>query len=148
MRLCLLLVFAAILGLAFAPLPFHRPGKPVPPAARVTALMEGYRTKVPPAEGIGEQNGRSVKELAPCLMSHLAGVGRRMGVKTRADCLALLPYLKDRDCKLRFIAMQALEMATKAHQHGLNVECFIDITSEGHRRMAARIAELADRLDP
>ena len=150
MRLCLTLAAAAAMGLAFAPLPFPRPKpkKPTLPSARVTALMEGYRTAVPPAEGLAEQNGLTVKQLQPYLMGHLAGVARRMGVKTRAECLALLPYLKDRDFKLRFIAMQALEGPTRAHPHGLNVECFLDVTSEGLRKMAARFAELVDKLGP
>jgi hypothetical protein len=148
MRVSLTLASLAVFCFAFAPLPFPRAKKPAAPSARVTALMEGYRTEIPPAEGMGEQNGRSVKELQPYLMSHLAGVAKRMGVRTRAECLALMPYLKDRDFKLRFIAQQALEGATGAHPHGLNVQCFIDTGSEGHRKMVARFDELIGMLDP
>lgn len=148
MRLCLMIGVLAALCLAFAPLPFPRSKKPLTPSARVTAMMEGYRTEIPPAEGLNEQNGLTVKELEPYLMSHLAGVARRMGVKTKAECLALLPYLKDPDFKVRFIAQQALEGATKAHPHGLSVSYFLDTASDGHRKMAARFAEMIEKLDP
>ena len=146
MRLCLLPVFAAALSLAFAPLPFPRPSKPPTPAARVTALMEGYRTKVPPAEGFHEQNGLTVNELEPYLMSHLDGVARRMGVRTRAECLALLPYVKDRDFKLRFVAQQAINDATKAYPHGTSVECVLDADGDSHREMVRRFEALIARL--
>ena len=135
-------------GAVAAPAPPFRERKPEVGAARVVRAMEGYRTRMPPAEGIGEQNGLSVRELEPYIMSHLAGVARRLGAKTRAECAALMPYLKDRDAKLRFIAQQAIEGATKAYPHGLSVECFLDPTSKGHEAMVLHFTELIDRLSP
>jgi hypothetical protein len=109
--------------------------------------MEDFRTKMPPAQGMGEQNGITVKELEPFLMSHLAGVARRMKVTTRVECVALMPYIRDRDCKLRFIAQQAINAATSAYPDGMSVECVLDTESEGHRKMAARFRDLIDRLE-
>ena len=88
-RLCMLTVVA--LSLAFAPAPFPRPKKPESASARIVRAMESYRTKMPPAEGLGEQNGLTVKELEPYLMSHLAGVRRLDGEdKGRVRCPAAL----------------------------------------------------------
>src|SRR5262245_11067830 len=104
----LTVLFAAMVTLAFAPAPPPRIRKAETGSERIVRAMEGFRSSIPPAEGLGEQNGLTVKELEPYLMSHLAGVARRMGASTKADCLALLPYIKDRDFKLRFIAQQAI----------------------------------------
>ena len=138
----------AVLSMAFAPAPVYRPKKAEPVSARVVAAMEGFRTKMPPAEGMNERNGMSVKELGPFLMSHLAGVARRLGVKTKAECIALMPYITDRDYKIRFIAQQAISGATKAYPSGMSVECLLDTASEGHRTMERRFQELIDQLDP
>ena len=142
------LVIVAALSLAFAPAPVYRPEKAEPPSSRVVTAMEGFRTKMPPAVGMGEHNGLSVKELEPFIMSHLAGVARRMGVKTKAECVALMPYITDGDFRLRFIAQQAISGATKAYPSGMSVECLLDTASDGHRTMARRFQELIDRLDP
>ena len=129
-RLCMLA--AVTLSLAFAPAPFPRTKKPESASARIVRSMESYRIKLPPAEGISEQNGFTVKELEPYLMSHLAGAARRLAVKTKAECVALLPYVKDRDCKIRFIAVHALLKATKAYPSGISLGWVLDIHSEGH----------------
>jgi hypothetical protein len=140
-------VLLAVACLAFAPAPVYRPKKAEPVSARIVALMARYRGDIPPAEGMGEQEGLTVKELEPYLMSHLAGVAVRMGVKTRAEYRSLLPYLRDPDCKLRFIAMHAIETATKAYPHGVSVGWFLDLESAGHREMAGRFAELIEQMD-
>ena len=141
------LVIVAALSLAFAPAPVYRPKKAESASEKIVAAMEGFRTKMPPAVGLGEHNGLSVKELEPFIMSHLAGVARRMGVKTRAECIALMPYITDRDFKLRFIAQQAISGATKAYPHGMSIECLLDTESTGHRTMARRFVELIDQID-
>ena len=122
--------------------------KAEPVSSRVVAAMEGFRTKMPPAVGFNEQIGCSVKELQPFIMSHLEGVAHRLGVKTKAECIALMPYITDSDYKIRFIAQQAISGATKAYPHGMSVECLLDTQSEGHRTMVRRFTELIDQLDP
>jgi hypothetical protein len=141
-------LLVAALSLAFAPAPVYRPKKAEPASARVVAAMESFRTKMPPAVGMGEHNGLSVKELEPFIMSHLAGVARRLGVKTKAECIALMPYIADRDFKIRFIAQQAIDGTTKAYPNGMSIECLLDTGSVGHREMARRFQELIDQLDP
>jgi len=138
------LLGAAVLA-APAPLPRHK--KPDGPAARLVRAMESYRTQMPPAQGLGEENGRTIRELEPYLMSHLAGVARRMKIRTRAECVALMPYLKDRDCKLRFIASLAINEATDAWPSGLSVECFVDTSSAAHAEMLRRFTAAIGRLD-
>lgn len=140
-------LIATTLALAFAPAPVYRPKQAEDPAAKIARAMEGFRTRIPPAQGMGEQNGKTVKELEPYLMSHLSGVARRMKVTTRAECIALMPYIRDRDCKLRFIAVHAISEATKAYPSGMSVGWFLDLGSDGHREMAARFAGLVDRMD-
>src|SRR5579871_4453714 len=65
--------------------------------------MDGFRKEVPPAQGIGEMNGFSLKDVEgkDFLFTHLRGIAIRLGVKTRAECMALLSYLNDRDPKMR-----------------------------------------------
>src|SRR5262245_43517059 len=70
--------------------------------------MESFRTELPPPQGRGEVNGFTCKELEPYTVSHLSGVASRLGLRSRAECQALLTYLKDPDAKLRFIAAQAI----------------------------------------
>jgi hypothetical protein len=136
---------AGALAIAWAPAPFRR-DKAKAEVDRVVRAMEGYRTSIPPAQGRGEQNGFTTKELEPYTMNHLAGVGRRLNVKTRAECLALLPYVKDRDFKLRFIAQQAINDATKAYPHGMSVECVLDADGDRHREMVRLFEALIARL--
>jgi hypothetical protein len=81
-------------------------------------------------------------------MSHLAGVARRLKARTRGECLALAPYLKDRDAKLRFIAAVALNEATNAYPGGLSFSCVIDLRSDGHEAMVRRFVASLGRLDP
>ena len=140
------LLIAAVLMLAFAPAPVYRPKKAGAPSPRIIELMEGFRNKLPPAEGEGEMNGISPIALGDYVPNHLSGIARRMRVTTKAECLALLPYLKDRDMKLRFIAHEAIIDATKS-SNGSSFDCIGDLESERHRKMAEKLADLVDRLD-
>ncbi len=76
-----ILPLIAVLSFAFAPAPFPRSRKPDDRSARIVRAMEGFRVKIPPAQGMAEQEGPSVKELEPYLMTHLAGVARRWSAR-------------------------------------------------------------------
>ena len=142
------MVIVAALSLAFAPAPVYRPKKAEPISERVVTAMEGFRTKLPPAVGFAEQNGLTYFELIPNNMNHLNRVAEQLGVRSRSEAVALLRFVKDRDCHLRFIAQHALNAATKAYPDGVPHECFLDSKSEAHRKMVSRFAELIDQLDP
>ncbi len=116
-----------------------RPGK------LITAL-EGFRKDIPPAQGLNEQNGLSVKQIEPYLLTHLDGVARRLGVTSRAECLVLLTYLKDPQGKIRYIAIRAIESVVKAYPDGMSIECLTDTGSDEHRRMVLRFVQLIDKL--
>src|SRR5262245_25899845 len=68
--------FAAWVSLA----PAGKEGVPLSPvgkhgrASAVLDAMEGFRMEIPPPQGLGEQNGLSVKGLEPYTMPHLSGV--------------------------------------------------------------------------
>ncbi len=109
--------------------------------------MEGYRKVIPPPkDGMEEHNGPSVKETEPYLLTHLDGVARRLNVMTKAECVVLLPYLKDEDAKLRYIAMSALAGKVNAFPAGASTESFTDMKSDEHRKMVQRYTELVTRL--
>lgn len=116
-----------------------RPGK-------LITAMEGFRKAIPPAQGLNEQNGPSVKETEPYLLTHLDGVARRLGVKSRAECLVLLTYLKDPDGRIRYIAIRAIELVVKAYPNGMSIECLTDTGSDGHRKMVLRFTELIGKI--
>lgn len=100
--------------------------------------MEGYRKAFPEAQGLGEMNGFTIgpdKDGKSYTLTHLDGVGKRLGVKTRAECMALLTYLKDPDDKLRYVAAFAVEAAVKAFPNGMSSSDIQDVESEGHRKM-------------
>jgi hypothetical protein len=113
---------------------------------KLIEAMEGFRNTIPPAQGLNEQNGESIKEVEPYLLSHLAGVAGRLGVKTRAECLVLLTYLKDAEVKVRFIAQQAIDKAVSAYPSGMSIGCLTDTGSECHRKMVLRFVELIGKL--
>jgi hypothetical protein len=117
--------------------------------AKLIQTMEGFRTKVPPAQGLGEVNGFVLKELEPYTTSHLSGVAKRLGAKSRADCLASLTYLKDPDAKLRFIAAQAIYGVVDGYRNGIDsaVDNILDTRSDGHLKMVRRFVELIDKLN-
>ena len=117
--------------------------------ANLVQTMEGFRTKVPPAQGLGEVNGFVHRGLEPYTTSHLSGVAKRLGAKSRADCLALLTYLKDPDAKLRFIAVQAIYRVVDGYRNGIDsaADNILDTCSDGHLRMVRRFVELIDKLN-
>jgi hypothetical protein len=80
------------------------------------------------------------------LLSHLGGVARRLGVKTKAECLVLLTYLKDRDPKIRFIAAHAIEIVVHAYPGGMSLSDSLEVDSDGHREMIRRFVEKIDKL--
>jgi len=102
--------------------------------------VDGYRKEVPPPQNLGEMNGFSLKDAAgqDYLLSHLAGVARRLGVKSRTDCLMLLTYLKDPDPKIRFIAAEAIENVVHAYPGGMSLSNILTPNSDGHREMVRR----------
>ena len=114
--------------------------------AKLIEAMEGFRTTMPPARGLSEQNGMSWKEIEPYIATHLGGVAKRLGVKTQAECLVMLTYLKDPDGKLRYIACQAIESVVNAYPHGMSVEFFADTKSNGHHEMTLRFVERIGKL--
>ena len=116
--------------------------------AGLILAMEGFRTKMPPPQGLGEVNGWVLKELEPYTTSHLSGVAGRLGAKSRADCLGLLTYLKDPDPRLRFIAVQAIYGAVDGYRNGIDSAAgnIFDTRSDGHLKMVRRFVELIDRL--
>jgi hypothetical protein len=111
--------------------------------------MEGFRTNLPPAQGLGEVNGFVCKELEPYTTSHLSGVAKRLGAKSRADCLALLAYLNDPDAKLRFVAVQAIYGVVDGYRNGIDsaVDNIFDTRSDGHLKLVRQLVELIDKLN-
>ena len=57
-------------------------GEKKPEASKLLDAMEGFRKSIPPAQGIGEENGQTFDGLGGYLNSHLSGVARRLSVKT------------------------------------------------------------------
>jgi hypothetical protein len=116
--------------------------------ASLIRSMESFRTKLPPAQGVGEVNGLTFKELEPYTTSHLSGAAARLGVKSRADCLVLLTYLKDPDAKLRFIAVQAIYGAVDGYRNGIDsaVDNIFNTRSDGHMKMVRQFVQLIDSL--
>jgi hypothetical protein len=72
-------------------------------------------------------------------------VARRLGAKTRAECLALLTYLKDRDPKMRFIAAAAIENVVHAYPDGMSLGDIMEIESERHRQFIRRLVDKIDK---
>jgi hypothetical protein len=110
--------------------------------------MDGFHKELPPPQGIGELNGRMLKDVdgRAFTLTHLSGVARRLGVKTRAECLALLTYLKDRDPKVRFIAARAIEDVVHAYPGGMSLHDILEIDSDGHRELIRRFVDKIDKL--
>ena len=118
-----------------------------PRASKLLDAMEGFRKKIPAdTRGLFAGTGMVYKGLEPYTMPHLLQVAAGLGVGTQKECLMLLTYLKDADLKLRFIAMHAIDKATNAYPDGMNVECFTDTGSEGHRKMLFRFLEVIEKL--
>ena len=105
--------------------------------------MDRFRKEFPPPQGVGELNGRTLKDVDgnQFLLSHLSGVARRLEVKTKAECLVLLTYLKDRDPKMRFIAARAIEDVVQAYPGGMSLNDILEIDSDGHRQLIQRFVD-------
>jgi hypothetical protein len=103
----------------------------------VLKAMDGFRKKFPEPVGLGEENGRGVPDIDGVAHpdSHLNGIATRLGVKTKAECVALMTYLKDPDPKIRRIAAFAIEGVVKAYPGGMSSSDMQDVASEGHRKM-------------
>jgi hypothetical protein len=130
----------------------------VPPSARaektddklekLLQAMEGFRTKIPPPQGLGEMNGKVLKSLEPCTDTHLSGVAERLRVKSRAECLVLLTYLNDPNPQLRFIAVHAIYKVVDGYRNGIDsgADNILDTRSAGHLKMVRRFVELINKL--
>jgi hypothetical protein len=105
--------------------------------AQILKAMDGFRTRLPEPEGLGEMNGLGVADIDGNVHpdSHLMGIATRLGAKTRADCMVLLTYLRDRDPKMRRIAAFAIEGLVKAYPSGMSSDDMEKLDSDGHRRM-------------
>ena len=94
--------------------------------------MESYRTKMPLAEGLGETE-RPYRQGTGALPDEppQAGVAQRLAVVEDKGRVLAWFYVKDRDCKLRYIAIQAVIGATKAYPSGISVGWVLDTTCSG-----------------
>jgi hypothetical protein len=103
----------------------------------VMKAMDGFRKSVPEPQGLQEKMGAGIEDINGKLYldTHLIGVAARMGVKTRAECMVLLSYLKDPDPKIRRIAAFGLECAVKVHPKGMAHDDMHEVESDGHRKM-------------
>ena len=99
--------------------------------------MDGFRKALPPAQGLNEMNGLGVPDIDGKAHpdTHLAGIAKRLGVTTRAECMALLTYLTDPDPKMRRIAAFAIEGVVKAYPNGMSSDDIQKVDSDGHRAM-------------
>ncbi len=115
---------------------------------RVMRAMDGFRKKLPEPVGLSEMNGAGVDDIHGVTHpdSHLDGIAARLGVTTRAECLALLTYLKDPDPKIRRIAAFAIEGVVKAYPSGMSSDDIHKVDSEGHRRMVAAFIAGIEKL--
>jgi hypothetical protein len=141
-------ITAALAGAVVVEAPFTLGGKADDRLAKLIQTMEGFRTTVPRPQGLGEVNGFVLKELEPYTTSHLSEVAKRLGARSRADCLALLTYLKDSDAKLRFIAVQAIYGVVDGYRNGIDsaADNILDTRSDGHLKLVRRFVELIDKL--
>jgi hypothetical protein len=129
-------------------------GSPKNEAARQVSLlalmksMDGFRKKLPPPQGLGEMNGVGTPDIDGEVHpgSHLWGIATRMEVKTRAECLILLTYLKDRQLKIRHIAAFALENVVKAYPNGFPAGAHDELDSDQHRRMVLAFVAGIEKL--
>jgi hypothetical protein len=111
--------------------------EPEAPAQALMKTMDGFRKQLPEPVGLGEMNGLGVEDINGVSHpdSHLKGIATRLGVKTKAECLVLLTYLKDKDPKMRRIAAFALEGVVNAYPGGMSSEDMQNVESAGHRKM-------------
>jgi hypothetical protein len=98
--------------------------------------------------GLNEMNGLGVKDIDGKVYpdSHLNGIATRLGVTTKAECVALMTYLKDPDPKIRRIAAFAIEGAVKAYPGGMSSSDIQDVGSDGHRKMVKAFTAGIEKL--
>jgi hypothetical protein len=123
------------------------PAKQKPEPTALMKTMEGFRTKLGPPSltGNGFANGKD-EAGEPYWDNQLREVATRMGVKTRADCMFLLTYLKDRQLKIRHIAAFALEDVVKAYPKGFPESSLDKLDSDQHRRMVQAFVAGIEKL--
>ena len=114
----------------------------------VLKAMNGFRTKLPEAQGLAEMNGTGVPDIDGTVRpdSHLAGVAKRLGVTTRAECMALLTSLTDPDPTMRRIAAFALEGVVTAYPGGMSSDDIQKVGSDGHRTMVTAFIAGIEKL--
>jgi RNA polymerase sigma factor (sigma-70 family) len=114
----------------------------------VMKAMDGFRKMLPEPQGLDEMNGAGVPDINGMAYpdSHLNGIATRLGVKTRAECMALLTYLKDPDPKIRRIAAFALENVVKAYPSGMSSDDMQKVDSDGHRKMVQKFIAGIEKL--
>lgn len=87
---------------------------PPPPTAHskqaIDDLFRGYETKLPPPEGLGEQNGPFVECHGDrgTTITHLRGIGTRVPIDGDSDVAALVRWARHRDRCVLQIAIYAL----------------------------------------
>lgn len=93
-------------------------------ARKLLDTMEGYRKVDSSTErwNGGTQRTFCARDRTVPFLTHLDGVARRLNVMTKAECVVLLPYLKDEDAKLRYIAMRALAGKVNAFPAGASTK--------------------------
>src|SRR5262245_8545870 len=100
-------------------------GVPQPSVAppSLDALFRGYRTKLPPAETLGEENGASLicDHHDAVTYSLLAAVARKLPIRTNEDVVRLASWARDRDVCLRQIALEAIVHKVGFHANRLVV---------------------------
>ena len=111
-------------------------------------MMDGYRKKLPPPEGLNEMNGRGTPDVDGKVHpdSHLHGIAIRMRVKTKAECMVLLTYLKDKKVSIRYIAAFALENILNAYPNGLSGDALDNLDSDAHRKMVQAFVAGIEKL--
>jgi hypothetical protein len=141
------LLAAAAGGLGVLACGADKPGDTAGTPDDALQAMDGFRKKFPPPQGLNEMNGFTIgKDGQSYTLTHLDGVGRRLGVTTRAECMALLTYLTDPDDKIRFVAAFAIEAAVKAYPGGMSTSDIQKVDSEGHRAMVKKFIAGIEKL--
>jgi hypothetical protein len=125
-----------------------------PKLAELMKKMDGFRREIPPPQGIEEDNGFVLNDVDGKGFSsgRLWGVASRLGVKTRAECMALLTYLNDRDPKMRIIAAEAIENVVHAYPDGFPTGDVLATDSDRqemvqrHRELILRFVDKVEKL--
>lgn len=112
--------------------------------AKLIQTMEGFRTKIPPAAN--DPNEQEGMALGDYVTPHLRGVARRLGIKTRAECLVLLTYLKDENVVLRYIAKSAISDLLNAFPAGTSIDAVLKTQSKDHETLVLRFVQLIEKM--